>query len=107
MSDDPGRTCLLRRIHMRKQAERLRLNPAEPSGSGELSRPWFDRLCAWCGKEYNQKDEGTRRDYCSRECLDEVKRVGAEKREVAHREKRRQAGSRRYATRSPKKGAGK
>ena len=35
-----------------------------------LSRAWYDRLCSWCGREYNTLDEGTRRDHCSDECFE-------------------------------------
>lgn len=54
-----------------------------------LSRPWFDRLCSWCGKEFNQMDPGTKRKYCSQECLTEGDRTHhTEVKKVVKREKR-------------------
>jgi endogenous inhibitor of DNA gyrase (YacG/DUF329 family) len=95
----------LKAIHRKQHIARV---ADDTKDARKPSRVWGEKLgCAWCGKPFNQADEGTLRDYCCRECKRANATSCAQKRDEANREKRRQAGSRRYAKAAPKKGTGK
>ena len=66
-----------------------------------LQRAWYDRLCPWCGREYNTLDEGTRRDHCSDECFETDKAAS----EAAIRNSKPKAAKREARAKWDRKGA--
>jgi CRISPR/Cas system-associated protein Cas10 (large subunit of type III CRISPR-Cas system) len=96
----------IRRAHQKALDARAK----KPKGqSRPFRREWYDRLCSWCGREYNLKDEGGSKSHCSAACAAIAEKVEAEKREKRWQEKHRRATGntkRRNARKSPETGQG-
>jgi endogenous inhibitor of DNA gyrase (YacG/DUF329 family) len=94
----------LKAIHRRKHIARV---ADDTPDARKPSRVWSDNIgCGWCGKPFNQTDEGTLRDYCSIECKHANERASAKKKYDADKKKAREYARAKRARRA-KKGAAK